>query len=425
MVYEFKFPDIGEGVEEGEIVQWFVKEGDIVEEEEPLLEMHTVKVTTEITSPVAGKIASLEHEEGDQVNVGEVLVNIETEEVEEEKVEKEEVKEKEKKKAAKEKEEKGMFEPTETVPRGKPKAKKKKAAKEKERVLAPPAIRRQARKEDIDLHQVAGSGPGGRITKEDLERYIQKEKEAVPEEAPKKEEHLPLRGTRRDVARAMRKSKDKAAHYTYVDSVDMTALDDLIEKAKPTAEEKGVKLTYLPILIKCLIPALEEYPLLNSSLDEDNEEIVVKHYYNIGIAVDTDEGLVVPVIKQADEKSVWQLAREIKELATRAREGTLTLDDVQGGTFTITNIGPIGGVLATPIIRWPEVAILGMNRAKYRPVVVEERGKREIAIRKMMYLSLSLDHRVVDGAVGARFTNKLVRYMENPGLLFLEDKICE
>lgn len=423
MVYEFKFPDIGEGVEEGEIIQWFVSEGDSVEEDDPLLEMHTVKVTTEITSPVAGKITKIEHEKGDRVKVGEVLVRIQTEEVTEVEVKKEKTEEKQEK--AKEAEEKGMFEPTETVPSGEPKVKQKEPTDVKKRVRAPPAIRRKAREEDIDLHQVKGTGSGGRITKEDLERFIQTKKKKPPAEAPKEKEIIPLRGTRRDIARIMRKSKDKAAHYTYVDSVNMSALDDLKEKAKPTAEEKGVKLTYLPLIIKCLIPALEEFPLLNSSLDEENEEIVVKHYYNIGIAVDTDEGLVVPVVKHADKKSVWQLAKEIQELASQAREGKLSIDDVQGGTFTITNIGPIGGVLATPIIRWPEVAILGVNKAQYRPVVVEEHGKREIAIRKMMYLSLSLDHRVVDGAVGARFTNTIVRYMENPGLLFLEDKICE
>jgi pyruvate dehydrogenase E2 component (dihydrolipoamide acetyltransferase) len=187
------------------------------------------------------------------------------------------------------------------------------------------------------------------------------------------------------------------------------------------AEKYGVKLTYLPLIIKCLIPALKEFSYFTSSLDDDNGEIILKRYYNIGIAVDTEQGLVVPVVKNADQKSVWELAADIADLAQRAGEGKLKLDDMREGTFTLTNVGPIGGMMATPIINWPEVAILGTTKIKQRPVVVEKDGKPEIGIRPMMYLSLSFDHRVVDGAVAARFVNAIIRYMENPTLLLLED----
>ncbi|MFX0114294.1 MAG: dihydrolipoamide acetyltransferase family protein, partial [Candidatus Hodarchaeota archaeon] len=235
------------------------------------------------------------------------------------------------------------------------------------------------------------------------------------------EERIPLRGIRRAISQAMRRSKDTAAHFTYFDEIDMFALNELRQTAKPLAEKYGVKLTYLPLIIKCLIPALKEFPYLNASLDDEKGEIILKHYYNIGIAVDTDQGLVVPVVKNADQKGVWELAAEINDLAKRAREGKLNLEDMRDGTFTLTNIGPIGGMMATPIINWPEVAILGTTKIKQRPVVVEKDGKPEVGIRPIMYLSLSFDHRVVDGAVAARFANTMIRYMENPALLLLEN----
>lgn len=407
MVYEFKFPDIGEGVHEGEILQWFVDVDEHVEKEQDLLEVHTEKVTTKISSPVAGKIGSIEREEGEIVKVGDVLVRIETKESRDEVAEMEEEKDE------------AMFQQREPIKKTETKEEKKKKETTK-RILAPPAIRRRAREEDVDLHNVEGTGPGGRITKKDFEQYLEQQKAQPPIAVSEQEEHVPLRGTRRNIAENMQKSKRKAAHYTYVDEVDMSALDTLREKAKPIAEKKGVKLTYLPLIVKSLVPALKQYPYLNSSLNEDKEEIVVKHYYNIGIAVDTPEGLLVPVVKHVNEKSVWEVAKEIETLAKQARNGELSLEDVQGGTFSVTNIGPIGGLMGTPVIRWPEVAVLGLNRAKYRPVAVEKKGTHELAIRKMMYLSLSVDHRVVDGAIAARFTNVVKRYIENPELLFLE-----
>ena len=421
MVYEFKFADIGEGVHEGEILEWHIKEGDVVELEQVLLEVHTEKVNTEITAPVAGKILSLEKKVGDIVKVGETLVKIDTDSIKQSKS-----KEKTSEKTSEEikKKDDSLFTPSQEFKRVIPK--NQEAIKTSKRVLASPAVRQRARTAGIDLNQIEGTGPAGRITSQDLELVlkssVKKLNASVKQLATisEPEEIIPLRGTRRTIAQYMRRSKDKAAHYTYFDEVDMTALDDLRNAGKPIAENKGVKLTYLALIIKCLIPALKEYPIMNSSLDDEKEEITIKHYYNIGIAVDTPEGLVVPIIKNADQKNVWELAEEIEDLATRARDEQLTLDDVTGGTFTITSVGNIGGMMATPIINWPEVAILGLTKAKLRPVVVEKDGKPEVGIRKMMYLSLSLDHRIVDGAVGARFTSTLIRYLENPSLLILE-----
>lgn len=422
MVYEFKFADIGEGVHEGEILEWHIKEGDIIEVEQVLLEVHTEKVNTEITSPVGGKVLSLEKKVGDIIKVGETLVKIDTDQKTQQKS-KEKSSKTELEPIIKTKDD-SLFTPSQEFKRVIPK--KQVQTSTSTRVLASPAVRQRARTAGIDLSQVEGTGPAGRVTKEDLELVMSRSsptkaiKIKREESLPGTEEIIPLRGTRRTISQYMRRSKDKAAHYTYFDEVDMTALDELRNAGKSLAEEKDVKLTYLALIIKCLIPALKEFPMMNSSLDEEKEEIVIKHYYNIGIAVDTPEGLVVPVVKNADQKNVWELAEEIADLATRAREGELTLDEVTGGTFTLTSVGNIGGMMATPIINWPEVAILGLTRAKLRPVVIEKDGKPEVGIRKMMFLSLSLDHRVVDGAIGARFTSALIRYMENPSLLILE-----
>ncbi len=402
MIFELKFADIGEGVQEGEVMEWHVSEGDKVEEEQTVVEVHTEKVNVEITTPVNGTVVSLEKEEGDIVQVNEILMKIETEEAPEEEEE-----------PTKEEEDDSLFKPSAPFKMRDDRNKSKK-------VLAAPAVRRRAREAGIDLQLVEGTGPAGRVKQEDLERY-KKQKRRPRQEVEKREEVISLRGTRRSIAKSLRKSKDRAAHFTYFDEVDMSAMDELRKAAKSMAEEKGVSLTYLPLIIKCLIPTLKEFPMLNASLDDEEEQIIIKHYYNIGIAVDTEEGLMVPVIKNADTKTVWDLAEEVEDLATRARLGKLTLEDVQGGTFTITSVGNIGGAMATPIINWPEVAILGVMRKKLRPVVVKENEKPEIAIRPTMFLSISIDHRVVDGAKVARFTNLLMKYMENPGLVLLEE----
>ena len=410
MIYELKFTDIGEGVHEGELLLWHVGSGDTVKEDQILAEVETEKVEVEITSPVDGVVESLEKKEGDIVNVGEVLVKIETSNTPTTEI---------KEPAPKDE---SLFKPTAPF-----KEIQEKPIVKSGPVLATPAVRKKAREMGINIAEVKGSGPGGRVLFPDLNVQTTtstEQAEIQPAIVPQKglEERTPLRGIRRAVARNMRKSKDTAAHFTVHDEVDMSSLDRLKDAAESMATAEDVKITYLPIIIKCLIPALKEFPILNSSLDDDSEEIVTKHYYNIGIAVDTEDGLIVPVIKNADQKNIWELAAEIKDLAERARSHDLKLEEVQGGTFTVTSVGNIGGAMATPIIRWPEVAILGVMKGKLRPVVIEENGTPEIAIRRMMFLSISVDHRIVDGATVARFLNRLIQYIENPGLVLLREK---
>jgi pyruvate dehydrogenase E2 component (dihydrolipoamide acetyltransferase) len=294
------------------------------------------------------------------------------------------------------------------------------------RVLATPATRRLARELGVDLRQVPPTGPHGRVTKEDVLRFAEAQRAPAapapppPVEAPVvpvgPEERIPLRGLRRVIARRMVQSKRTAPHFTYVEEVDMTELVRWREQMKPIAEAQGVRLTYLPFIIKAVVIGLKRFPVINASLDEEKEEIVLKKYYHIGIAVQTDQGLTVPVIHDADKRSLLDLAREVERLSKAAREGRLALHEVRGSTFTITSLGKLGGLLATPIINYPEVAILGVHKIEPRPVV----RNGEIVVRSMMNVSLSFDHRVVDGAVGAEFTQVVREHLENPHLLFLQ-----
>ncbi len=426
MVFELKFADIGEGVHEGEILKWHVKEGDIVQLEQLLVEIQTEKVNAEITSPVSGQVHKIHKREGEIINVGEILVSIDTDVGKKAPDSKPKpVQEKQVESEAEEIDDSPLFKaskPMKVVKRSREISKRQKG-----KVLAAPIVRRLAREAGVDLSDIPGTGPGGRITRKDLEAYMTSQaKKRQPRIAPKQyttggEEKLPLRGIRRTIASAMQRSKLTAAHFTLMDEVDMSAMDRLRKDLKPLAEKHGAKITYLPLLIKCLIPALKKFPYLNATIDDEKNEIVIKHYYNIGIAVDTEHGLMVPVIRNADQKSIWELATEIKELAEKARSGKLTLEDVTGGTFSLTSIGNIGGMMATPVIRWPEVGILGVMQRKLRPVVIEENGKPEIAIRPMMFLSLSCDHRLVDGAYAARFMKEIRRYIENPALISFEE----
>jgi len=414
LVYEFHLPDIGEGVAEGEVVKWLVKEGDEVKENQPLVEIMTDKVNVEIPSPKQGTIQKLMAKEGEVVKVGQALLSIE------EKGGKPTVSASERTPATQPPSPIPAKPPTITRPQ-EPPLTTPQASRKPDEVLATPATRKLARDLGVDLSVVQGTGRGGRITDEDVQRFKQLGRAiaavAVTTSGPLGvEERVPLRGIRRKVAEHMLQSKNAAAQVTHVDEVDMTEVVHLRERAKASAEKRGVKLTYLPFVIKALIPALKQYPYLNSSLDDEKEEIVLKKYYNIGIATDTESGLVVPVIKDAEHKSITQLAKEIATLSEKAQTGQLALNEVQGSTFTITNVGGIGGVFATPIINYPEVAILGLHKITKRPVVKDN----QITIQDMTYLSLSFDHRVLDGAMAARFINAIKQYLEDPKLLLLE-----
>jgi len=295
------------------------------------------------------------------------------------------------------------------------------APKKPQEILATPATRKLARDMGVDLATVQGTGPGGRITDDDVRLFKDVGRSAaavaITVTGPRGvEERVPMRGIRRKVAEHMVKSRDSTAQVTHVDEVDMTEVVHLREKAKDSAEKRGIRLTYLPFIIKALVLALKKYPYLNSSLDDEKQEIVLKKYYNIGIATDTEQGLLVPVVKAAEHKSITQLAEEISKLSEKARAGQLTLDEIQGSTFTVTNVGGIGGVFATPIINYPEVAILGVHKITKRPIVKDN----QIVIRDMTYLSVSFDHRVLDGAMAAQFMNAIKQYLEDPKLLLLE-----
>lgn len=398
-------PDIGEGVAEGEVVKWLVKEGDEVNENQPLVEVMTDKVNVEIPSPKKGKVLKLNAKEGEVIKVGQVLITIGE-------------------KGEQPKTIASVMSPEPIAPSRaaliSPAIKSVASSAKAQEILATPATRKLARDLGVDLVRIQGTGPGGRISEEDVRRFKPESKPAVvgvTMTGPKGvEERIPLRGIRRKISERMVKSQRTAAHVTHVEEVDMTEVVQLREKAKHAAEKRGVKITFLPFIIKALIPALKQYPYLNATLDDEKEEIVLRKYYNIGIATATDQGLVVPVLKDADHKSIIQLAEEIEKLGIKARASQLTLDEIQGSTFTITNVGGIGGVFATPIINYPEVAILGVHKITKRPVVKEN----EIAIRDMTYLSVSFDHHVLDGAMAAEFMNMIKQHLEDPKLLLLE-----
>lgn len=417
---EFKLPDIGEGVHEGEITKWLVGAGDSVEADQPMVEVMTDKATVEIPSPVTGVVESIGAQEGETVEVGKVIVVIA---------------EKGKAPASKPtpKEESQAAEPAAKKTES-PKKETAAARSEEEaipfNVLATPATRKLARDLSLDIREVKGTGPNGRITKSDVQLHFEGTQAATPRPSHTATSStggtslakpaplsvggavtvVPLKGIRKRISEAMAHSTRTAAHFTFVEEVDMTEVVKLRKANKDEAARMGVKLTFLPFIIKAVIPALKEFPYLNSSLDDEREEILLKGDYNIGIATDTDNGLMVPNIKNADRKSIFELAKEIEELAGRAREGKSQLQDLKGGTFTLTNAGTIGGVFATPVVNHPEVAILGVNAIRKRPMVVDD----EIVIRDMMFLSLSVDHRVVDGADAARFVNRVIYFLSDP-----------
>jgi pyruvate dehydrogenase E2 component (dihydrolipoamide acetyltransferase) len=289
------------------------------------------------------------------------------------------------------------------------------------RVLAAPSTRRFAREQGVDLTRVQPTGPNGRVMREDVEKSGHGGTTTATRAYPQGgEERVPFRGLRKKIAEKMRLSKDHAAHFTYVEEADATELVKLRAAAKEIGAASGVKVTYLPFLMKAMVACLRKYPILNSSLDEAAGELVYKHYFNIGLSIQTDDGLTAPVVKNVEHKTIMEIAKEIQDLVDRARHKKLTNDDFAGSTITLTNAGSIGGLFATPIINYPEVAILGFNKIFRKPVAIKRGGAEVVEIRDWTYFSISLDHRVVDGAVGAEFMKMFITYIENPALLMLE-----
>jgi pyruvate dehydrogenase E2 component (dihydrolipoamide acetyltransferase) len=445
VAYVFRLPDIGEGIHEGEILKWFVAEGDKVEEDDVLFEVQNDKAVVEIPSPVAGTVEKLLVSEGTVAVVGDALIQIDApgyEHLHEEKVGEEAQVETEAQVQATA--EKGQPIEKEEAPKEESSTEVKSGTTVQEtdvdldrRIIAMPSVRKFARENDVDIRQVAGSGKNGRILKGDIEAFVNgeqtptsapiAEEKAEQTAAPAGDKQVSLEGDfpetrekmssmRKIIAKAMVNSKHTAPHVTLLDEVDVTALVAHRKKFKDIALEKDIRLTYLPYVVKALVSTLREFPEFNTSYDEKTEEIIQKHYYNIGIAADTERGLVVPVIKHADRKSVFAISDEINKLAVKARDGKLSMAEMSGASCSISNIGSAGGQWFTPIINHPEVAILGIGRIAEKPVVKDG----EIVAVPMLALSLVFDHRMMDGATAQHALNHLKRLLADPELLLME-----
>lgn len=424
---EFKLPDVGEGMHEGEIIKILVKPGDAVEQDQPVIEVQTDKVNAELSAPVTGVIKEIRIAEGDTVEVGTTLLVIEP------------------RAGSAKAETAATLEAVRPEKKGEASTPRPVTSRPT-RALATPYVRQMAREMKIDIEKVTGTGAAGRVTEEDLRQYAaaastkaakraivptaSSEAVTAPVEKPSFEklaveskaststqiDRIPMKGIRKKIAEHMTKSVTIIPHVTSVDEMEMDQLRGLREQMLPLAQKRNIKLTFLPFFIKALVIALKEFPVLNASIDDASQEIMLKRFYHIGVATDTPDGLIVPVIKDADRKSIFQLAEEIAHLADLARGGKLTLEQITGGTFTISNVGPIGGLQATPIINHPEVAIIALHKMEKRWVVREDEG----VIRWMMNFSLSFDHRLIDGVTAVRFTNRIKELLENPTLLFAE-----
>ncbi|WP_421904162.1 dihydrolipoamide acetyltransferase family protein [Oceanobacillus halophilus] len=413
---------MGEGIAEGEIVKWFYKEGDEVKEDDVLCEVQNDKAVVEIPSPVDGTVKQVHVGEGEVATVGDVFITFEAE--------------------GYESQESSADTSDEKPSQAKESVSNADNNNEGKRVIAMPSVRKYARENNVNISEVSGSGKNGRILKEDIDAFANGEqatkttetktetaksaKSTPKEEAPKKPyvsagEEFPetrekMSGIRKAIAGAMVNSKRTAPHVTLLDEVDVTELVAHRKRFKQVGLDQGIKLTYLPYVVKALVSALKQYPILNASIDDSTDEIVQKHYYNIGIAADTDKGLLVPVVKNADRKSIFGISQEINELADKARSGKLAPGEMQGASSTITNIGSAGGQWFTPVINHPEVAILGIGRIAEKPVVKDG----EVAIAPVLALSLSFDHRIVDGATAQQALNQMKRLLSDPQLIMME-----
>ena len=437
MAFNFYMPDIGEGVVEGEIVAWKVKEGDRIKLDQPIVEVMTDKATVELPSPRAGTIAKINYRDGQICPVGQILVVIHEDGA-----------------AAARPEARAPAVPaaaSKSAERGPSAAPVPVAAQtvaagaiqvvdataSRTRVLATPSTRRLARQLGVELGLVSPTGKHGRVTTDDVRSHrnggaainggaghsapaAQSRPAtayapiAIPSAGP--EERVPLRGVRKKIAESMARSVHTAAHFTYVEEVDMTELVAVRERAKPRAAERGVKLNYLPFITKAVVSGLKKWPQLNASLDEATQEIVRKHYYHIGIAAQGPQGLAVSVVRDADRRSIFDLSREIDRLGEAVKAGTATREELTGSTFTISSLGKLGGVLATPIVNFPEVAIVGVHKIEERPAV----RNGQIVARHQMNLSISVDHRLADGWDGAMFLQDVKSLLEDPTTMFLE-----
>jgi pyruvate dehydrogenase E2 component (dihydrolipoamide acetyltransferase) len=425
MTLEFRFPDVGEGIAEGEVVRWLVAEGDTVRPDQPLVEVETDKAVVEIPAPRAGTILRLAVGAGEKIRVGDVLVVI------------------------------GDAGAPTATPLSTPVAaatppsvsvvgslsgtavdlppppevpRIPASPAKPPRILAIPSVRKLAHELGVDLRQVTPTGPHGRIRREDVLQAahhpaaapVEPVAAATPPGGTAQDDHgpielLPLSALRRTIAEAMVRAASTAVPVTTTDEVDVTDLIALRQRSKDLASLQGVRLTLLPFLMKAVVAALRQHPQLNATLAEDQRHLLIKRYYHLGIATDTPDGLLVPVVKHVDQKSLLRLAMELQQVTALARERRVPLGDLRGGTFTISNYGAIGGIFATPMLHMPEVAILGVGKLLQKPVVHQE----TIAVRTMLPLALTFDHRVLDGATAQRFLNDLMAYLAEPARLIL------
>jgi len=433
--FEFKLPDIGEGVTEGEIVSWLVAVGDNVTEDQEMVEVMTDKATVTIGAPKSGRIAELKGGVGDVIPVGGVLLVLELSSAPAAGAESAS---RAAAPAAVESVASAVGDLKENLP-GTAASAPSPAKVEGAPPLAAPATRKLARELGVDLGNVAGTGSAGRITREDVEKAAGGAAApaaaaparpagapiAVPAPAPlpttapaaaAEDKRIPIRGLRKRIFENMARSKRTAAHFAYADEVECTRLIELRNRTKGYAEEGGVKLTFLPFIVKAVVAALRKHPSLNTWVDDVNGEMIQKANIDIGVATATDAGLIVPVVRGADRLSILDIAREITRLATDARNGKVKPEDVGGSTFTVTSLGKLGGLFSTPVVNYPEVAIMGIHEMKKRPIVVGD----EIKIGQVMVLALSFDHRIIDGHVGAAFAQEVKSLLEDPDRLLVE-----
>ena len=428
MKYIFNFPDIGEGLEEGTILEWYVKAGQPIKAGQALVNMETDKVVTDIPSPKTGIITATFGQVGETIRVGSPLVEIEVEG------------------AVDEKTTVAVTEPpkTEAIEEGAavvgtmelagnnaalPASDEGSAKSASEDTFAPKALatplaRAMAREYKIDINKVTGTGPSGRVTKEDIQNSQSPDKSVEKVETTEVNlqspddltTYEPLTQIRKAIAKNMLNSKQNTAHMTLFEEVEISDLIEIRQKFKQKFADKNIKLTYLPFIVKATVSALKQYAQLNAQMDLENNRMVYKNRYNIAIAIDTSEGLVVPVIKDADKLSIMQIAQKIAQLSDKARDRKLSLDDLKDGTFTITNFGSIGGIFATPVINYPQAGILGIGRIVKKPIVKGD----QIQIGNILPLSLSVDHRIVDGGDASRFMNRIMDYLSDPVFMLME-----
>ena len=402
---QFRLPDIGEGVSEGEIVQWHVQVGDTVGEDDPMVEVLTDKATVTIGAPCDARVEQLFVGVGEVAQVGQVLLTLQS--TAESNVSSAQRSSRPPATA--------VGDIQDEVPGAQLFGSGTRSTSASGRALATPATRGLAKSLGVDLRHVRPSGHGGRVTDADV-RAAMRDENAESGSGTELEERQPIVGIRRKIAEHMRRATSTAAHFTFVEECDASALVELRQALVPEAERMGVRLTFLPFIVKAVVDALRRHPILNSAVDEGANEFVYKKYYNIGIATATEAGLMVPVVKHADRLGLFALARRIEDLSLSARSGTLAPEDFRDSTFTVTSLGRQSGLLATPILNHPEVGILGVHRIKERPVVRD--GAVEVG--KVMLLSLSFDHRIVDGHVGAAFAYDIIEMLEHPESSFRE-----